>query len=101
MPQPLKILMLEDDAADVEIVQHLLKRNGQEFEFDVAMNKDGFNAALEKFAPDIILADNGLPQFNATEALEIVNQRGGGIPFILITGTVSEEFAAKIIKQGA
>lgn len=51
--------------------------------------------------PDLILSDNTLPQYNATEALQLVRARFPHLPFILITGTVSEEYAASIIKQGA
>ncbi|HMJ47530.1 MAG TPA: PAS domain S-box protein, partial [Ferruginibacter sp.] len=60
-----------------------------------------FLAALDEFHPDIILSDNDLPRFSAGEALEIVNTRPTHIPFIMVTGTVNEEFAANIIKSGA
>jgi PAS domain S-box-containing protein len=49
----------------------------------------------------VILSDNSLPQLNAMEALRITRQRFLHIPFILVTGTVSEEYAATIIKLGA
>src|SRR6185437_3475256 len=64
-------------------------------------NEEEFLTSLDQFAPDIILSDNSLPQFDATEALKIVRERSLYIPFILVTGTVSDEFAATIIKQGA
>jgi len=101
MNEPLKILMLEDSSTDAEIVQRLLKKEKLNFESCLAMNKENFLLALEQFQPDVILADNSLPQFNAKEALEITRQRSGHIPFIMVTGTVSEEFAANIIKSGA
>ena len=101
MLEQLKILMLEDSEADAEIVQRLLKKQNQDFEFMLAMDKNSYLLALDVFQPDVILADNSLPQFNAIEALEIINQRAAGIAFILVTGTVSEEFAANIIKSGA
>jgi two-component system, NarL family, sensor histidine kinase UhpB len=98
---PLKILMLEDNATDAEIVQRLLKKEKRKIEFSLATNKEEYLLALDQFHPDLILSDNTLPQFNGTEALEIIRQRSLYIPFILITGTVSEEFAAGIIKLGA
>ena len=101
MLRSLKILLLEDNPVDAEIVQRLLQKQEQHFEFDLAMDKAGFLRSLDNFKPDLILADNAMPQFNATKALEIINKRGDGIPFILVTGTVSEEFAANIIKSGA
>ncbi len=101
MPETLKILMLEDSHTDAEIVHRLLKKEKIDFEFSLAMNKDGFVRALDHFHPTVILADNSLPQFDAREALKIVNLRSLRIPFILVTGSVSEEFAVDIIKLGA
>lgn len=101
MTIPLKILMLEDTAGDAEIVQQLLKKEELSFEFSLVMNKDAFLIALDEFQPDIILADNSLPQFNATDVLKIIQKRSEHIPCILVTGTASEEFAAGIIKSGA
>jgi PAS domain S-box-containing protein len=101
MQEPLKILMLEDNAADAEIVQRLLKKGNGAANIRLAMTRQDYIEALDNFNPDIILADNSLPQFDASQALKMINERSLHIPFILITGTVSEEFAADIIKQGA
>jgi PAS domain S-box-containing protein len=96
-----KILILEDSTTDAELIQRLLKKGKPKWEFSVAMNKESFLKALEGFSPDVILSDNSLPQFDASEALRITRQRFLHIPFILVTGTVSEEYAADIIKSGA
>jgi PAS domain S-box-containing protein len=101
MEQLLKILLLEDSSIDAEIIERLLKKELKHIEFRLAKNKKEFLKALDDFVPEIILSDNSLPQFNATEALEIVHQTNINVPFILITGTVSEEYAASIIKKGA
>ncbi len=101
MNKILKILMVEDTASDAEIELALLKRSGLSFESVVAMTKEDFLLHLDQFEPDLILADNTLPQFSATEALKIIRERSLHIPLILVTGTVSEEFAASIIKLGA
>lgn len=100
MAAPLRILMLEDDPIDAEIVQWALKESFNCI-FHVAVNKEAYCEALDQFKPDLILADNALPRFNAKEALEMIFQRSMNIPFILVTGTVSEEFAANIIRLGA
>ncbi|MEP6675426.1 MAG: PAS domain S-box protein [Ferruginibacter sp.] len=101
MDEILKILLLEDSDADAEIVSWLLKKEIKHCTLKLVMNKEDFLKALDDFNPDVILADNSLPQFSATEALAIVRQRSFYIPFILVTGTVSEEFAAGVIKLGA
>jgi two-component system sensor histidine kinase UhpB len=101
MAGPLKILMLEDSSTDAEIVQRLLKKELTDSTIRLVMDKGAFMDALQHFKPDIILADNSLPQFNATEALTLVKENNLSIPFIMVTGTVSEEFAASIIRSGA
>lgn len=101
MEPTLKILILEDSISDADFIQRLLAKEPYQCTFSVAMNKKDYVQALEKFAPDVILSDNSLPQFNSTEALKLGRQILPHIPFILVTGTVSEEFAANIIKLGA
>jgi len=101
MEEHLKILLLEDSEADAEIVKRALKKTKPDTEFMLAMDKKEYISALDKFQPDLILSDNSMPQFSATEALEIKQQRNLQIPFIMVTGSASEEFAAGIIKLGA
>ena len=101
MSEPLKILMLEDSVIDAEIIQRVLLKEKPGTVFKLVMTEEDFLDGLNNFHPDLILSDNTLPQFDATEALEIYNKRSLHIPFILVTGTVSEEFAAGIIKLGA
>jgi two-component system sensor histidine kinase UhpB len=100
MVEELRILMLEDDPIDADIVQWALKEHFSCI-FNVAINKETYDEALNSFRPHLILADNALPRFNAREALGMLQAREMNIPFILVTGTVSEEFAADIIRLGA
>ena len=101
MDQPLKILMLEDNSNDTEIIQRTVKKEHPGVVFSVTMTREGFEKGLQEFQPDVILSDNTMPQFSASEALEIAILKKVDIPFILVTGTVSEEFAAGIMKAGA
>jgi len=101
MNTDLKVLMLEDSHEDAEIIQRLLKREKMDCEFFLAMDKENFLGALDSFAPEVILSDHSIPQFNSADALTIAREKLPGIPFIMVTGAVSEEFAANIIKQGA
>src|SRR3569832_1405500 len=101
MGQPLEILLLEDSTTDAEIVLRVLKKSGLDFNWRLVSDKNSFVQALETFVPDVILADNSLPQFSAINALKIIHDRSLHVAFILVTGTVSEEFAAQVIKLGA
>jgi signal transduction histidine kinase len=102
MESYLKILLLEDCVDDVGLIDRQLKKEGILFHYKCVDSKDEFIDGLHSFKPDIILSDHSLPQFNSMEALEISRKQGfRHIPFILVTGTVSEEFAVSILKKGA
>lgn len=105
MEGPLKILILEDSPEDLDLVERELKRGGIDFVSTVVKKREDYEAALRDFSPDLILSDHSLPQFNSIEAMEIwktfQKERNVSIPFILITGSVSEEFAVQSIKAGA
>lgn len=97
----LKILMLEDSIDDAEFIQMYLQRGGLRFDVTLVDTKDEFIEAIDKQTFDVILSDHQLPQFNSTEALQIRNIKTRLTPFLLVTGTVSEEYAVSIIKEGA
>jgi two-component system, NarL family, sensor histidine kinase UhpB len=101
MDAVLKILLIEDSVSDAEILKAFLLSHKPHCVFKVVMTEDAFNQALDAFVPDVIISDNTLPQFSATDALDIFTRRNLPIPFILVTGTVSEEFAVNVIKAGA
>lgn len=100
MERVLRILMLEDIVEEAGLIERVLKKAKLPF---VSMRVDGpeeFVTALDSFNPDVVLSDHALPQFNSIEALKLCRSRGLMIPFILVTGTVSEEFAVNCLKQG-
>ena len=101
MKNKLKILFLEDSPADLELNLRALKRGDFPFEHLCVDAKKDFIDALRNFEPDVIISDHTLPQFNSIEALKIVKESSLKIPFILVTGTVSEEFAVTCLKEGA
>ena len=101
MDRPLKILHLEDLPADAEMVERVLRKAKLQFEKQVVIDRPDFLKALREFQPDIILSDHSLPAFNSLEALKITREEGIHAPFILVTATVSEEYAVNVIKEGA
>jgi signal transduction histidine kinase len=101
MDRDLRILMLEDLPEDIGLIEHVLRKEGIQFQSHYADTKEEYIRALDDFAPDVILSDHALPQFNSVEALSICRKNSLNIPFILVTGTVSEEFAVSCLKQGA
>jgi signal transduction histidine kinase len=101
MEKELKILMLEDLQDDVGLIERTLNKQGIPFIGKRVDSREEFTAALSAFKPNVILSDHALPQFNSLEALTICQNHAMNIPFILVTGTVSEEFAVNCLKQGA
>ena len=101
LQEKLKILMLEDSPSDARLIQRAMKSDGLEFEAKLVDNRDSFISAIREFHPQLVLSDHSLPSFNSSEALEISKRLTPNTPFILVTGTVSEEFAVQVIKAGA
>ncbi|MDB5110735.1 MAG: hypothetical protein JWR67_1849, partial [Mucilaginibacter sp.] len=97
----LKILHLEDVLTDAELVGIEIKKSYLSFEKLDVDNRIDYINALNEYVPDIILSDHSLPSFNSLEALKILKESFLNIPFILITSTISEEFAVEIMKEGA
>lgn len=94
-------MSLEDLEEDFYLITRALKKSGLDFVAKRVDTKEEFSNSLENFGADVILCDHSLPQFNSNEALRIFHQRNLQIPFILVTGAVSEEFAVSSLKHGA
>jgi len=101
MPAVIKILHLEDVPTDAMLVRYALEKAKLKFEKLDVDDREGYTAAIKAFKPDIILSDHSLPSFNSTEALKILKESTLDVPFILITSTISEEFAVSIMQMGA
>jgi len=101
MEKHLKILVLEDMEDDLELIEYILTDANLKFTTKRVDNREQFVSALKKDHVDVILSDHSLPQFNSDEALGLYRESGLKIPFILVTGAVSDEFAVNSLKQGA
>ena len=100
MTSPLRILHLEDDVADAELVHAALEAEGMACEVTRVETRAGFQAALaQRF--DVILADHSLPGFDGLSALTLARQTCPDVPFIFVSGTLGEEVAIEALKRGA
>ena len=96
----LRVLLVEDDPDDAELIERELRDAGFEVAVHRVMTEDGFLAALgEPF--DIVLADFHLPCFDGLRALDLVNERGLGVPFVIVSGEIGEELAVDAMRHGA
>jgi PAS domain S-box-containing protein len=101
MDRAVRILHLEDDPHDREMVRRLLNREGFAIAITHATSRDEFLHALENESFDIILSDKALPAFDGMEALETAKRLRPDVPFVFVSGNMGEEAAAETIKFGA
>ena len=101
MDSSLRVLHLEDDRNDADIVRGLLESGGITCQVTRVETRDDFIAALEKAAFDLILADFSLPSFDGLSALKIALERCPDVPFIFVSGALGEELAIEALKIGA
>ncbi|MUL36635.1 GAF domain-containing protein [Gloeocapsopsis dulcis] len=96
----LRILILEDSLSDTELMLYELRACGIEAEWQRVENEVDYLACLDS-EWDVILSDYGMPRFGALQALQLLQKKKLDIPFIVVTGSVSEEVAVECMKQGA
>ena len=100
-PDVVRILMLEDNVRDAELMIAELKRVGFKFQCERFQTEQDFLARLDG-GYDLILSDYSMPGFTGLRALELLKERTDlDIPFIIISGTIGEETAVGAIKDGA
>ncbi|MHB9024637.1 MAG: sensor histidine kinase [Armatimonadota bacterium] len=97
----LNVLLVEDSEDDTRLLLKELKRAGYDVSSARVETRGAMQQALAEGAWDIILADYTLPQFSGPKALQVVQEKKLDIPFILVSGTVSEQAAIDIMRAGA
>ena len=97
---PSVVLVVEDEAADFEMVVRELKNSGINAQCRRVDTEEEYRAQLQA-QPDIILSDYVLPAFSALDALQLLRESGLDIPLIVLTGMVSEETVVESMKHGA
>jgi signal transduction histidine kinase/DNA-binding response OmpR family regulator len=100
-PASMRILYLEDNENDFELVRITLARAEIDFELTRIERKEDFLAALENGGFDLILSDYSLPSFDGRSALEIARAKHPEIPFLFVSGAIGEDFAIETLKMGA
>ncbi|HXJ59164.1 MAG TPA: PAS domain S-box protein [Verrucomicrobiae bacterium] len=101
MKKDLDILIIEDVVQDAELISEELRASGMTFRTRRVETREEFLEQLAHARPDIVLSDFTLPTFDALAALGLLRKQQLDIPFILVTGTRSEEVAVECIREGA
>src|SRR5262249_36907226 len=97
----LRVLLLEDNPHDAELIQAFLQADGFTCDITRVQTQAEFTTALSRGHLDVILADYQLPSFDGMSALKIALTVRPEVPFIFVSGTLGEEVAVEALKTGA
>jgi two-component system, cell cycle sensor histidine kinase and response regulator CckA len=100
MSDPVRVLIVEDDPVDADLMVRELKRGGFEPDWVRVQTESEYLGELDR-EPEVILSDSNLPLFDGFEALDLLQKRGLDIPFILVSGRMGEDLAVEAMKRGA
>jgi putative two-component system response regulator len=101
MSEIIKILIAEDTPADAELCEREVRKAVGSCRFQVVDKRQAYIKALKEFQPDLILSDYSMPGFDGMAALRLALEYSLDTPFIIVTGSVSEDVAAECMKAGA
>jgi len=96
-----RILLIEDSEDDAILIERVLKKGGLELTMERVSTADEVNRALEGNDWDAILCDYMMPEFSIKDAMKSIEDRDLDVPFIIVSGTISDEVAVDMMKAGA
>jgi diguanylate cyclase (GGDEF)-like protein len=99
--EPIRIMLLDENRHDTALELRKLKRSGLSVEARFVTRENEYRAALKEFAPDVILSDFTLGDFDGVDALRIAGELVPGTPVILVSASVTEERAGIAARSGA
>jgi diguanylate cyclase (GGDEF)-like protein/PAS domain S-box-containing protein len=101
MSKAIDVLVIEDVEDDAELVLLRLRQAGYTPRHIRVQSAATVETALRQQPWDIVISDYAMPSFSGLEALRIVRAFDCDLPFILVSGTVGEEFAVEAMRSGA
>jgi two-component system cell cycle sensor histidine kinase/response regulator CckA len=97
----LRLLLIEDSEEDAQLLLRELQRAGYQVTHARVDTAASLNAVLDRQTWDLAIGDYSMPQFSGMEALRIIQERGLDLPFISVSGTITEEMAVAAMRAGA
>jgi two-component system cell cycle sensor histidine kinase/response regulator CckA len=101
MGKLLRVLMVEDSEDDARLMLRELRGAGYDLTHERVDTAAALKAALDRHPWDLVIGDYSMPHFSGTAALAILRTRGLDIPYICVSGTITEELAVAAMKAGA
>lgn len=101
MSKPLRVLIVEDSEDDAELLAYQLESSGFDTTYQRVATPTAMSTALDNKQWDVVIADYSLPQFSATAALTLLQEKGLDLPFIIVSGSIGDGIAVAAMKAGA
>ena len=101
MEKGIRILILEDNPADAELVKRQLRKENLEFASKIVKTKEAFLKALEQLKPDIIFIDYPLSSVDGISVMLLAKCKTPDVPVIIVSGEVGEDLAIEMLHSGA
>jgi len=101
MKEPLRVLTVEDSEDDTLLLMLELQRAGFNPTCERVDSAASMASALEKHPWDVVISDHSMPGFGSLDALKLLKEKQPDVPFIVVSGTIGEDFAVSAMKAGA
>lgn len=101
VPGAIRVVLLEDDDLDAELVIDQLERSGVAADVRRVRTGDEYVAELADMRVDLILSDFSLPGYDGLAALDAAREKLPHVPFIFVSGAIGEERAVNTLQRGA
>jgi hypothetical protein len=101
MAEPLRLLIIEDDEHDAELLRLELEGGGFDLEWLRIDTEEALQRALDEREWDLVISDFAMPHFDGLHAFEIFRERGTDLPFIFVSGALGEDRAVEAMRAGA
>jgi len=101
MNKTLRVLLLEDSAADAELIAHELSHSGMTTVAERVESREAFETAIREFAPDVVLSDHARAEFDARAALHVLRSVSPTTPLIIVTDSLHGDKTVACLRAGA
>lgn len=101
MGLPLRVIVVEDSENDALLLIRELKLGGYDTHYVIVDSAAAMHRALDEGRWDLVISDHAMPRFNSRDALELCKRVDPDMPFIIVSGSIGEEFAVQAMKAGA
>ncbi len=99
--EKIRILIVEDSEEDALLLLYELEKGGYDIRWKRVESSREMEKALDNEVWDVVISDYKMPLFSGPESLELFKSKSIDIPFIIISGEISDQNAVELLKNGA